>query len=77
MTTETTITEIQTVADFEREQREWLIENSKRIVTDLRDRLDHVAERYPSWSRRAAMTRYYNRGIEQELAFLRREGIDF
>lgn len=66
----------QTLRDFELEQRRWLIANSKQVIADMRDRLDHVEEHFHSEARQRAMARYYRRQIEQETEFLRNEGVE-
>jgi hypothetical protein len=53
-----------------------LIANSKQVIADMRERLDRVEEHFHSEARQRSMARYYRRQIEQELEFLRNEGVE-
>ena len=59
----------------EAEQREWLIENSKRVIDKARDKIAKANDRYHDPLRRDAMVRYWQRQIEREEEFLRNEGV--
>lgn len=76
MTAQTTDSQTQTFRDFEQEQRRWLIANSKQVIADMRERLDRVGEHFHSEARQRSMARYYRRQIEQEMEFLRNEGVE-
>ncbi|MBR1445473.1 MAG: hypothetical protein IJ586_00090 [Alloprevotella sp.] len=63
------------MTSWEKEQREWLVEESKKAIVKLENKKALVWAKYPQWNkaqarRVRAMIRHYDRQIAKEREFL-------
>lgn len=69
----------ETNVNWEAEQREGLIEESKQFIKFYTDRACHIEHRHPTWNEKQvkAKLRHYARQIAKHEAFLKSEGVEF